>query len=135
MSEGSVAKSISGKAVDQDKVSDVYITVTRLIRSKDKARIVGVDHKKVFYLAARPGSPVRELPFSAEIPLWPGSNRVSIVARRSDEIRTHHSFRILRSKCRGARPPARVVGRSEALPPGALGPFWRQTISFRVIVL
>jgi hypothetical protein len=93
---------LSGSALHTSRVSDVYISVTRLLRSPDQSRIIGVDYKKVFYQANRSATG-HKLPFSAVVPLWFGSNVVTVVARKNDEIMTKHTIRVLRTTCRGGR--------------------------------
>jgi len=94
---------LSGSALHESRVSDVYITVTRLLRSPGQARIIGVDYNKIFYRANRSGAGGK-MPFQAMVPLWEGSNVISVIARRNDEIKTTHTLRVLRSTCRAGRP-------------------------------
>ncbi|MFH2009917.1 MAG: MXAN_5808 family serine peptidase [bacterium] len=94
---------IQGEAVDKLRVSDVYVSVSRLLRSPDQSRIIGVDYNKIFYRANKGGAQKR-LSFKATIPLWEGSNLVTIVARENDEIRTRRAIRVLRTTCRGGVP-------------------------------
>jgi carboxyl-terminal processing protease len=71
---------LRGKATDDSHVEDVYIFVSN--------RQAKIDNKKVFYKSNRGGDKSDELAFEHEIPLWPGSNFVTIVARENDEVRT-----------------------------------------------
>jgi carboxyl-terminal processing protease len=94
---------ISGTALHRSRVADVYISVTRLLRSPDQGRIIGVDYNKIFYRANRSATGGK-LQFKALVPLWEGTNVVTVIARRSDEIKTKHTLRVLRSICRAGRP-------------------------------
>jgi hypothetical protein len=94
---------LSGSALHQSRVADVYITVTRLLRSPSQSRIIGVDYNKIFYRANR-STTGGKLPFRAVVPLWEGTNVITVIARRNDEIKTKHTLRVLRSTCRGGRP-------------------------------
>ncbi len=94
---------ISGSAVHKSRVRDVYISVTRLLRSPGQSRIIGVDYNKVFYRANRSATGGK-LPFNTVVPLWPGANVITVIARRNDEIKTKHTLRVLRSTCRAGRP-------------------------------
>lgn len=94
---------LSGTALHKARVSDVYISVTRLLRSPGLSRIIGVDYNKIFYRANRSAAGGK-LPFSAVVPLWEGANVITVIARRNDEIKTKHTLRVLRSTCRAGRP-------------------------------
>jgi carboxyl-terminal processing protease len=94
---------LSGKALHQSRVSDVYISVTRLLRSPGQSRIIGVDYNKIFYRANRSAAGGK-MSFSTVVPLWEGTNVITVVARRNDEIKTSHTLRVLRSTCRAGRP-------------------------------
>ncbi len=94
---------ISGLARHKTRVSDVYISVTRLLRSADHSRIIGVDSNKIFYRANRLATG-GSLPFKAVVPLWEGANVINVVARHNDEIKTSHTLRVLRTTCRRGRP-------------------------------
>jgi carboxyl-terminal processing protease len=69
-------------------VEDVYIFVSNFA---DK-----VENKKVFYKSNRKGKAENTLDFATEIPLWPGTNRVMVVARENDEVRTTKTIYVLR---------------------------------------
>lgn len=94
---------LSGSAAHASRVSDVYISVTRLLRSPSQSRIIGVDYNKIFYRANRSATGGK-LPFKAVVPLWEGANVITVIARRNDEIKTKHTLRVLRSTCRAGRP-------------------------------
>ena len=79
---------LRGKATDQTRVEDVYIFV-----SNADAK---VDNKKVFYKSNRGGKNPSELAFEAEVPLWPGNNRVTVIARENNEVRSSHTMYLYR---------------------------------------
>jgi carboxyl-terminal processing protease len=71
--------SLDGKVVDETHVEDVYVYV-----SNPSAKI---DGRKIFYKSNRGGSAEAQLDFTADVPLWPGSNQITIVAREKTEVR------------------------------------------------
>jgi len=79
---------LRGKATDETRVEDVYIFV-----SNPDAK---VDNKKVFYESNRGGKDPSSLSFDATIPLWPGSNRITVVARENSEVRSAHTMYLYR---------------------------------------
>ena len=42
-----------------------------------------IETRKVFYRSNRSGKDSKQLEFTADLPLWPGSNMVTVVARSS----------------------------------------------------
>jgi len=64
---------LKGKATDDTKVEDVYIFV-----SNQDAKI---ENRKVFYKSNRGAAKPGQVAFAPTIPLWPGSNLVTVVAR------------------------------------------------------
>lgn len=71
---------LEGKISDDTKVEDVYIFVSN--------RDAKIDGRKVFYRSNRNGATPTQMQFRSEIPLWPGSNVVTVVARENNEVRT-----------------------------------------------
>ena len=88
---------LTGKAIDDSHVEDVYIFV-----SNQPAKI---DSKKVFYRSNRGGKDGKSLDFTADLPLWPGSNMVTVVARSSSEVRTVKTMYVYRDPPRTAQTP------------------------------
>jgi carboxyl-terminal processing protease len=89
---------LEGSAVDDNHVEDIYVVVSN--------RDAKIEARKVYYLSNRgKASPLR-LDFAADIPVWPGSNMVTIVARENDEVRTIQTLFILRSGPAQATAPA-----------------------------
>lgn len=89
---------VAGKATGGGGITDVYVSVRRLLRTPDRSRVVGVDYNKVFYRAAVKGV-APSLPFRAVVPLWLGSNLVTVTARNRDRTVTERTFRVLRTRC------------------------------------
>ncbi len=73
--------SLSGSIVDDVKVLDTYVFV---------------GGKKVYYRSNRNGADPRKLPFDASLPLRPGVNFVTVIARESPDTSTRRSFVIRR---------------------------------------
>ncbi len=85
---------LRGTASDDSKVEDVYIFV-----SNADAK---VDNKKVYYQSNRKGQSKSQLAFNTQIPLWPGSNAVTVVARENDEVRSSQTVFLYREQTRTA---------------------------------
>jgi carboxyl-terminal processing protease len=88
---------LTGNATDENHVEDVYVYV-----SNQTAKI---ESRKVFYRSNRGGKDTRALEFSADIPLWPGSNTITVVGRSSAEVRTTKTEVIYRDPPRTAQVP------------------------------
>jgi carboxyl-terminal processing protease len=86
--------SLKGKVTDDSKVEDVYVFVSN--------REAKVESRKVFYRSNRAATNTNELAFDADIPLWLGSNSVTVVARESDGVRTVQVLYINRVKAKTA---------------------------------
>jgi carboxyl-terminal processing protease len=80
---------LAGTATDDTQVDDVYVTVSNA-GSK-------IERRKVFYLSNRGGKTSGRLDFKAAIPLWPGSNRVTIYARESEKVKASQALWIFRA--------------------------------------
>jgi carboxyl-terminal processing protease len=80
---------LSGKVTDDTHVEDVYIFVSNY---DDQ-----VENRKVFYKSNRNGKQSGSLDFQTSIPLWPGTNQVTVVARENDEVRTMHTMYVYRT--------------------------------------
>lgn len=81
---------LSGKAIDDTHVEDVYIFVSNY---DDQ-----VENRKVFYKSNRNGKQSETLDFQTQIPLWPGTNQVTVIARENDEVRSMHTMYVYRSQ-------------------------------------
>jgi len=78
---------ISGVAHDDRQVKDIFVQV-----SNPKAKRV---RQKIYYQSNRGGINPRALAFSARVPLSPGLNYVSVVARESTFVRTQKVLVVL----------------------------------------
>jgi len=80
--------SLAGTVSDDTHVEDVYVFV-----SNQGAKI---DGRKVFYKSNRGGAKDSKLDFKTDVPLWPGSNQITIVARENSDVRSIHTFFVFR---------------------------------------
>jgi len=88
---------LQGTASDEQHVEDVYVFV-----SNARAKIEG---RKVYYRSNRGGANERAIDFATDIPLWPGSNLVTVVARTSAEVKTTSYLYVYREPARTAQKP------------------------------
>jgi len=79
--------SVSGVAHDDRRVKDVYVVVSNF-----KAKRI---RQKVYYQSNRDGVNPRALAFSARVPLSPGLNYISVVAREDNYVRTQKMIVVL----------------------------------------
>jgi carboxyl-terminal processing protease len=75
--EGNQVK-LSAVARDDDRVVDAYVVLSN--------RSAKIDHRKVFYRSNRKGRSLNEMRLDADVPLWPGTNLVTVVARQSQQV-------------------------------------------------
>jgi hypothetical protein len=80
--------SLVGKVLDETHVEDVYVYV-----SNPTAKI---DGRKIFYKSNRGGKAEDKLAFTADVPLWPGSNQITIVAREKTDVRAMTTLYVYR---------------------------------------
>ncbi len=80
---------LTGLAKDDNKIADVYVFV-----SNRKGKI---DRRKVFYRSNRKGAVQSELAFDADIPLWPGPNLITVVARESTQVQSQTAIYVERT--------------------------------------
>jgi hypothetical protein len=59
----------------------------------------------VFYRSNRGGKNGKLLDFATDLPLWPGSNMVTVVARANSEVRSMKTLYIYRDPPRTAQTP------------------------------
>ncbi len=81
---------LAGKATDETRVADVYVFVSN--------RTAKISNRKVFYKSNRAGRNPNTINFVAKIPLWPGSNRVTVVARENDAVRSTKTLSLYRNE-------------------------------------
>jgi len=79
---------LRGTVTDDTHVEDVYVFV-----SNNGAKI---DGRKIFYKSNRGGSNSNRLDFKTEVPLWPGSNQITVIARENTDVRSVHTFIVFR---------------------------------------
>jgi carboxyl-terminal processing protease len=88
---------LSGNVSGEQHVEDMYIFV-----SNQSAKI---ESRKVFYRSNRSGKDGKQLEFATDLPLWPGSNMVTVVARASTEVRSVKTMFVYRESPRTAQAP------------------------------
>jgi carboxyl-terminal processing protease len=98
---------ITGTAHAEHKVADVFIFV-----SNHTAKI---DRRKVFYSSNRKAQNQREEALNVDVPLWPGANVVTVVARESPQVQSQQTLIVQR------REP-RVAAETHATPEVAIEP-------------
>ncbi len=86
---------LSGVASDDRRVEDVQVFV-----SNSGAKI---ETRKVFYRSNRGARSPTTLDFAANVPMWPGSNQVTIVVRENTEVRTIQTVVIYREPVKTAK--------------------------------
>ncbi len=79
---------LSVTARDDEQVLDGYVVVSN--------RVSKIEHRKVFYRSNRNGPLTKEMQFEANVPLWPGINIVTVVARQSGQVQSLHTMVINR---------------------------------------
>ena len=79
---------LKGKAVDDTHIEDVYVFVSN--------RDAKVDNRKVFYRSNRGGQKTSQMTFAPDIPLWPGSNLVTVVVRENDDVKSAYNMFLYR---------------------------------------
>jgi carboxyl-terminal processing protease len=86
---------LTGSVTDEQHVEDVYIFV-----SNQSAKI---ESRKVFYRSNRGGKDLKNMAFSSDLPLWPGSNMVTVVARTNAEVKSVKTMFVYREAARTAQ--------------------------------
>ena len=86
---------LQGTVSDETHVEDVYIFV-----ANQGAKI---DNRKVFYRSNRGGKDPKTIDFAADLPLWPGSNMVTVIARENSEVRSVKTLYLYRDPPRTAQ--------------------------------
>ena len=86
---------LTGSVSDEQKVEDVYIFV-----SNQTAKI---ESRKVFYRSNRNAKDTRSMSFAADLPLWPGSNMVTVIARSNAEVKSVKQMFVYRDPPRTAQ--------------------------------
>jgi carboxyl-terminal processing protease len=86
---------MSGSITDEQKVEDVYIFV-----SNQQSKI---ESRKVFYHSNRGAKDPKTMAFASDLPLWPGSNMITVVARSNAEVRSVKTMFVYRDPPRTAQ--------------------------------
>jgi carboxyl-terminal processing protease len=85
---------ISGSASDDSHLEDVFM----LVSNRDSK----IEAKKVFYQSNRGRKSATKMDFSAQVPVWPGSNMITVFARENNEVRTAQTIWVFK----GGKNPA-----------------------------
>ncbi len=80
---------LSGGAKDDRRISDVYVFVSN--------RAAKIDRRKVFYRSNRKSASPTAMNIDTDIPLWPGANVISVVARQSNQVQSQETLIVERS--------------------------------------
>ncbi|MGZ3441215.1 MAG: COG1361 S-layer family protein, partial [Polyangia bacterium] len=86
---------LSSTARDEHKVADMFVFVSN--------RTAKIDRRKVFYRSNRKAQNQAIESFDAEIPLWPGANVVTVVARESTQVQSQQTIVVERREPRVAQ--------------------------------
>ena len=62
-----------------------------------------IDSRKVFYRSNRNAKDIRSMTFAADLPLWPGSNMVTVIARSNAEVKSVKQMFVYRDPPRTAQ--------------------------------
>jgi len=86
---------LSSTAKDEHKVADMFVFVSN--------RQAKIDRRKVFYRSNRKAPNQAIESFEADIPLWPGANVVTVVARESTQVQSQQTIVVERREPRVAQ--------------------------------
>jgi carboxyl-terminal processing protease len=79
---------LSGSARDEHKVADLFVFVSN--------RTAKIAQRKVFYFSNHKAANQDLAKLSADIPLWPGANVVTVVARESPQVQSQQTLIVQR---------------------------------------
>ncbi|MBK9030413.1 MAG: PDZ domain-containing protein [Myxococcales bacterium] len=88
---------LTGTATDDDHLEDVYVFV-----ANGSAKI---ETRKVLYKSNRGGKTPNTLAFQGDIPLWPGSNVITVVARENADVKSIETMVVYRDAPTTAQAP------------------------------
>ncbi|MBV8757461.1 MAG: PDZ domain-containing protein [Deltaproteobacteria bacterium] len=88
---------LTGSITDDQHVEDVYVFVANAGAK--------IDNRKVFYRSNRGAKDGKAMDFATDLPLWPGSNMVTVIARANSEVRSMKTLYIYRDPPRTAQTP------------------------------
>ncbi|HEY2746225.1 MAG TPA: MXAN_5808 family serine peptidase [Polyangia bacterium] len=86
---------LSSTAKDEHKVADMFVFVSN--------RQAKIDRRKVFYRSNRKAPNQAVESFDTDIPLWPGANVVTVVARESTQVQSQQTIVVERREPRVAQ--------------------------------
>jgi carboxyl-terminal processing protease len=86
---------LSSTAKDEHKVADMFVFVSN--------RQAKIDRRKVFYRSNRKAQNQAMESFETDIPLWPGANVVTVVARESTQVQSQQTLVVERREPRVAQ--------------------------------
>jgi carboxyl-terminal processing protease len=86
---------LTGSVNDEQKVEDLYIFVSN--------RTAKIESRKVFYRSNRGAKDLKSMNFAADLPLWPGSNMVTVIARSNSEVKSIKQMFVYRDPPRTAQ--------------------------------
>jgi len=81
---------LSGTARDDEQVTDAYIVVSN--------RVSKIEHRKVFYRSNRKSAQSGRMSFDADVPVWPGVNIITVVARQSGQVLSSQTLVVNRQR-------------------------------------
>ena len=93
-------------ATDENRVADSFVFVSN--------RTAKIDHRKVFYRSNRKGTTPNTLHYEADIPIWPGINQVTVVARQSNQVQSSQTLIVAREG--GGEQPDQHAGLTRPAP-------------------
>jgi carboxyl-terminal processing protease len=88
---------LKGTVTDETHVEDVYVFVSNQASK--------IESRKVFYRSNRGAKDRKQLDFSIDLPLWPGSNMVTVVARENTNVKSVKTMFVYRDPPRTAQTP------------------------------
>ena len=100
---------LQGAAKDERKVADVFVFVSN--------RTAKIDRRKVYYRSNRKGATPMQMGFDADIPLWPGANVVTVVARENTQVQSQETLVVERTG-----PAVAQASKPAATPPSTTQP-------------
>jgi len=80
---------LDGVATDDTHLEDVYVLVSN--------RDAKIDGRKVFYASNRGGKSRTRMEFQTQVPLWPGSNMITVVARETNDVKSTQTIWVHKS--------------------------------------
>ena len=89
----------------EERVAAADLASVRTCVVEQRMRPSEIESRKVFYRSNRNGKDGKLLEFATDLPLWPGSNMVTVVGRASSEVRSVETMCVYRDASRTAQAP------------------------------